>query len=326
MDGGASPETSGAEQAPGLAGSSVPAIPVIRPSEQSANPYPVMEGLSRTIGWQFRPERRGGPVFVLLGRGAVGLPKVLERFPLTEAGWATAWQALAQQDPDAAGKIRVRLTEREREQQELDQRFGATPELAELESRSVAYLRPVVLLGGYAPDTARIVIGESYDVRFLEDRLAIYPARSWEARTEVPYSEVEDVEIGGPGLVTSGGGFAGGGFGAVGALEGMAIASVLNALTTRTSITTIIRIQGTGCEFFLLYRQSTPEQLRIMMSRALGAIRAARAASAESTMAKIPPPRPTSPVGELAKLAEMLQVGLITREEFDQLKANLLRG
>jgi hypothetical protein len=251
---------------------------------------------------------------------------VLERFPLTEAGWATAWQALAQQDPDAAGKIRVRLTEREREQQELDQRFGATPELAELESRSVAYLRPVVLLGGYAPDTARIVIGESYDVRFLEDRLAIYPARSWEARTEVPYSEVEDVEIGGPGLVTSGGGFAGGGFGAVGALEGMAIASVLNALTTRTSITTIIRIQGTGCEFFLLYRQSTPEQLRIMMSRALGAIRAARAASAESTMAKIPPPRPTSPVGELAKLAEMLQVGLITREEFDQLKANLLRG
>jgi hypothetical protein len=63
-----------------------------------------MEGLSRTIGWQFRPERRGGPVFVLLGRGAVGLPKVLERFPLTEAGWATAWHALAQQDPDAADR------------------------------------------------------------------------------------------------------------------------------------------------------------------------------------------------------------------------------
>jgi hypothetical protein len=326
MDDAASPETSGVQQAPGPAGPSVPAMPDIRPSEQSANPYPVLEGLSRTIGWQFRPERRGGPVFVLLGRGAVGLPKVLERFPLTEPGWARAWQALARQDPDAAGKIRGRLTEREREQRELDQRFGTAPELAELDSRSLACLRPVVLLGGYAPDTAAIVIGESYDVRFLEDRLAIYPARYWEARTEVPYSEVEDVEIGGPGLVKSGGGFVGGGFGAVGALEGMAIASVLNTLTTRTSVTTIVRIQGTACELFLLYKRSTPEQLRITMSRALGAIRAARAASAESIKAKTPPPGPASPIQELAKLAEMLRAGLLTREEFDQLKAKLLRG
>jgi hypothetical protein len=64
----------------------------------------------------------------------------------------------------------------------------------------------MALVGGYAPDAA-IVIGELYDARFLEDRLAIFPAHSWEARAEVPYSEVEDVEIGGPGLVKSGGGF-----------------------------------------------------------------------------------------------------------------------
>ena len=198
--------------------------------------------------------------------------------------------------------------------------------MAELDSRSLVCLRPVVLLGGYAPDAAAIVIAESYDARFLEDRLAIYPVRYWEARIEVPYSEVEDVEIGGPGLVKSGGGFVGGGFGAVGALEGMAIASVLNALTTRTSITTIVRIQGTGCELFLLHRQSTPDQLRMTMSRALGAIRAARAASAESAKAKTPPPGAASSVGELAKLVEMLQAGLLTREEFDQLKAELLRG
>jgi len=61
------------------------------------------------------------------------------------------------------------------------------------------------------------------------------------------------------------------------------------------------------------------------MSRALGAIRAARAASAESIKAKTPPPGFASPVEELAKLAEMLQAGLLTREEFDQLKAELLR-
>ena len=33
-----------------------------------------------------------------------------------------------------------------------------------------------------------------------------------------------------------------------------------------------------------------------------------------------------SRLGELAKLADMLNAGLLTREEFDQLKAQLLQG
>jgi hypothetical protein len=53
--------------------------------------------------------------------------------------------------------------------------------------------------------------------------------------------EVQAVVIGGPGLVKSGGGFIGGGSGAVGAVEGMAIAAVLNALTT-------FRVTHTGTE------------------------------------------------------------------------------
>jgi len=325
MDGSASPESSGGEQALVPADPAVPAMPVIRSSERSANPYPVLEGLSPTVGWQFQPSRRGGPVFVVMRRGAVGFPKVLERFPLTEDGWASAWRALVRENPDAAEKIQVRLREREREHRELDRRLGTIPEIAELDARSLACLRQVALLGGYAPEAA-IVIGEFYDARFLEDRLAVFPAHSWEARAEVPYSEVEDIEIGGPGLVKSGGGFIGGGFGAVGALEGMAVASVLNALTTRTSITTIVRVQGTSCELFLLHKQSTPERLRIEMSRALGAIRAARAAAAQGAKADDPSPQRASPVAELTKLADMLQAGLLTREEFDQLKARLLQG
>jgi hypothetical protein len=74
----------------------------------------------------------------------------------------------------------------------------------------------------------------------------------------VPYSEIEDVEIGGPGLIKTGGGFVGGGFGLQGAAEDMPIAAVLNALTTRTSIKTIMRIQGTSCELFLLDTKATP--------------------------------------------------------------------
>lgn len=311
----------GSEMARGQAKPLVPGMPVIHPSERSANPYPVREGLGRTVGWQFRPQHRGGPVFVLLGRGPLGVQKVVERFPLTETGWAKMWRTLEKQDPQAAGKIRERLLERERERRKLDQWLGTVPEIAELDLRSLACLHQVTLVGGYAEDAA-MVIGELYDARFLEDRFAMFAAYSWEPCAEVPYSQVEHVEIGGPGLVKTGGGFVGGGFGAVGALEGMAIASILNALTTRTSITTIIRIQGTACEFFLLHTRSTPEKLRIEMSRALGAIRTARAGTVQEAL----PAQPMSPVQELAKLAEMLQAGLLTREEFDRLKTRLLQA
>ena len=54
-------------------------------------------------------------------------------------------------------------------------------------------------------------------------------------------------------------------------------------------------------------------------------IRAARAAAAQQTKADDGFPGSASPVAELAKLAEMLQAGLLTREEFDQLKASLLQ-
>jgi hypothetical protein len=142
--------------------------------------------------------------------------------------------------------------------------------------------------------------------------------------TEILYGQVEDVEIGGPGLVKTGGGFVGGGFGARGAIEGMAVAAVLNTLTTRTSITTIVRIQGTSCELFLLHTKLTPEQLRITMSHPLGAIRSARATQVAEEVHYQAPAVPRSPVEELAKLADMLDKGLLTREEFDLMKGELL--
>jgi hypothetical protein len=192
-----------------------------------------------------------------------------------------------------------------------------TPELAELQNRTLVYLERVALLGGYAPDAA-LAIGERYDTRFLTDRVGIFSPGLSEPLHETAYRDIEDVDIGGPGLVRAGGGFVGGGFGAVGALEGMAIAAVLNALTTRTSIKTILRVQARQSELFLLYSKSIPEQLRIELSQPLGVIRATKpnqqvAASHSST-------------AELSKLAEMLQSGLIAREEFDHFKADLMRG
>jgi hypothetical protein len=191
----------------------------------------------------------------------------------------------------------------------------------ELDARSLVTLHDVAYLGGYVPVPA-ISVGQRYDVPFLGDRLLIVPRRRAEALAALSYNDVEDIEIGGPGLAAPGGGFLGGGFGTKGAIEGVAIANVLNGLTSRGSIKTIVRIQGTNCELFLLHTRVTPDQLRIEMSRALGVIRTARAARIPGgDQSGALPVRSASPVEELAKLADMLEKGLLTREEFDLMKA-----
>ena len=296
-------------------------MPVIRPSERdTGGPYPLLDGISPTIGWYFRRPADGGPAFVIIRRGAMGGLKVLESFPLTEAGWVRAWQSFATQNPAAVPKVLAMLRDREAEAARLS---GGSREVNEFDAQSLAILRSVAYLGGYV-SASGMFAGQWYDVRFLEDRLLIFPSRQPEVLAQVAYSEIEDVEIGGPGLVRTGGGFVGGGFGLQGAAEGMAIATVLNALTTRTSIKTIVRIQATHCELFLLHVKATPEQLRIGLSRPLGAIRAARPAAAAGMNQQPMAAAPASPVEELTKLAGMLESGLLTREEFELMKARVL--
>ncbi len=84
-----------------------PPVPAIAPGEWYAgSPYPVTDSVSPTIGWQNQPQERGGPVFVVITRSALGGRKVAGRYPLTEDGWAHAWQALDQSSPQAAARIR----------------------------------------------------------------------------------------------------------------------------------------------------------------------------------------------------------------------------
>jgi len=298
-------------------------MPVILPSEQDADvPHLLLDKLSPTIGWQYRPQARGGPAFLIIHRSPLGGLQVGQSFPLTEDGWASAWQSLIRQNPAAAPQLLAALTAREPELARLRAREANSRYLRELNARTLVILKEVAYLGGYIPGAA-IRAGARYDVRFVENRFLIFPSHQAEVLAEVPYSEVEDVEIGGPGLVKTGGGFVGGGFGVQGAAEGMAIASVLNALTRRTSIKTVVRIQGTSCELFLLHTKLTPAQLRIEMSRPLGVIRSARATDAAGGIQHEEPAKSVSPVEQLTKLADMLEKGLLTRDEFDLMKAKL---
>jgi hypothetical protein len=138
----------------------------------------------------------------------------------------------------------------------------------------------------------------------------------------VPFSDVTAIEIGGPGARQSGGGFAGGGFGLAGAAEGMLIATALNLLTKRTSIDTLICIQTTTAELFLHHSEATPDSLRIRLSQVFTVLRRQHARPRESGHGG---DAQMGAVEQLTSLATMLERGLITNEEFQNLKADVLK-
>ncbi len=248
-------------------------------------------------GWRMRGDRNDGAEFVVISVSILGRLNVIKQFPVTEDGWRQAWQALVRTDAFAAKKAQPMLAE-----QALQARAKA--DLAELKAATIGYVPDMIFLGGHAPESELAVRG-SYDLRFLADSMAVFPSRRTNALVQVPYRDIDVVDIGGPGLVKSGGGFVGGGFGVAGAVESMAIATALNTLTTKTKIRTVVRIQAVQCELFLLCTTAGPEALRIGLSQALGAIRHARAGITALTDDS---PR-TSLVDQLAKLAAMLESG-----------------
>src|SRR5919198_4722191 len=92
----------------------------------------------------------------------------------------------------------------------------------------------------------------------------------------VPWADVVAIEITGPGRITRGGNFIGGGFGVQGAVEGMVTAGVLNALTRRSSIETVVGLLFRQAEVWLLHEHLEPLALRIELAPAFARLRAER--------------------------------------------------
>ena len=83
---------------------------------------------------------------------------------------------------------------------------------------------------------------------------------------EISYLELVSIDISGPGTTKTGGGFVGGGFGVSGAIEGMAIASLLNSITTKSTIHTFVSIATHVGEIHFHYAGMEPSALRIVLS------------------------------------------------------------
>ena len=171
-------------------------------------------------------------------------------------------------------------------------------------------LESCVVLGGSGH---RLTAGREATVDFLADSIAFYinsmvGAGPAAADARITYPEVVSIQIEGPGAVSRGGGFIGGGFGFEGALEGIAIATILNALTTKTKIHTFIQIVSDAGEVFLHYGSLEPGALRIAMSPVFVQLRRLDHAHISGRIARLEALRRSDVIddGELARLTARL--------------------
>ncbi|WP_028601167.1 zinc ribbon domain-containing protein [Ottowia thiooxydans] len=124
----------------------------------------------------------------------------------------------------------------------------------------VLRLRECIILGGSGFPFAS---GETVGVLLGKNGLTVHGSAYL---VSISLVEIAELNIAGPGSVTTGGSFVGGGFGVASALEGMAIAGVLNALTSRTKIHTFISLITNFGELHLHYGDLEPSALRIALS------------------------------------------------------------
>ncbi|MBP6097559.1 MAG: hypothetical protein KA503_14105 [Methyloversatilis sp.] len=131
----------------------------------------------------------------------------------------------------------------------------------------------------------------------------------------VAFDQISAVEISGPGKETSSLGLAGGGFGFEGAAKGILIATALNLLSTRTTVSTYLRVMTKIGEVFLHTAAKEPADLRMKLSAMFVAIENAKVSK---------PQAPETTLLDLERLADMYQNGLLSASEFKVAKLKLL--
>lgn len=138
----------------------------------------------------------------------------------------------------------------------------------------------------------------------------------------IPYSDVTTLQFGGRGAFQerTGKTFFGGGFGPVGMLTGMAVASVLSAASTKTvdRVETIIRFGWTDGQLTMVNETQTPERMAVLLAPVVQMLRERASTNAPTGAAT------GSLVGQLRELAELHGAGALSDEEFALAKQRLL--
>jgi hypothetical protein len=99
----------------------------------------------------------------------------------------------------------------------------------------------------------------------MNGELRIYDWKRLEKKV-IPFDQIRDVEIGGPGKVVNSPGISGGGFGAEGAMTGIALATVANLVLTSSSTRTIVRLLLDNAEVIFVSTDIEPDAMRTLLS------------------------------------------------------------
>lgn len=181
------------------------------------------------------------------------------------------------------------------------------------------WLVDFTVISAFGHELAR---GVSCSLVLRGDGLIVSPEAKGCSTLQYDHADLLDIEIGGPGIVTSGGGFRGGGFGVVGAAEGAAIAGVLNAMTTKTKINNVVRIVTRSSGYLFHNATYSPSMLAGSFEMLTSRILQARLTQQTQVNQTIPE---LDPVEQLTKLAELRQAGVVSEEEFAAAKSKILQ-
>jgi hypothetical protein len=280
---------------------SIPSAPAPIPEQEmwSGSPHVVLDGERYAIGWQRFPAEKGGPAYVTARRGILGGRRVLERYPLTDDGWARAWAEFARLDPAAAEKTRAALVRLSTEAAKLS-----------AERSTLAGL----VLSAVDPPTDGFAVGQAYDLRFGEDGLQIARSGSPEAIAEYRYADVGPVQVTGFERV----------------LTGSKIVSTYIFVSwpawmadERSEYRIHLRVQTSDRILEFWHSAVSPgEDFGRWLEPVNRAIRQAWLSAAQVERQ----PSTEWLVSELSRLAERLEHGTLTKSDFDLLKARIIGG
>ena len=129
----------------------------------------------------------------------------------------------------------------------------------------------------------------------------------------ISINDIIEIDISGPGKVTSNIGMVGGGFGAEGAAQGIAIATIANLLTTHSKTKTIISLATKDAELVMMTSKIEPEPARLLFSPIFVQVRKIKTNVSTTTISE-----------EIRQLHDLKLQGAISEEEFSKLKRNLI--
>jgi hypothetical protein len=265
-------------------------MPALPPWGIFRHPHPIVDAGRYTLGWQ--DIRKVGHSFVVLRLGLMDSRKVLDRFPLTEEGWAAAWAALVELDESEAAAFRRTLERTAAE---------AAAEAAEPMRRAEVYQKLV---------DATLTRFPAFQVQVLTGENVIYSIGSRDDVAKADSSRLLGPLAGAEAVVTDGSQAWSPG-------RAMFMPIALAGLATKTMAHAVV-IFADGTVHAQALDGNAPVRQAQLDAVKFNALVSALAIPSQA------PDAGSDPTDRLRKLRELLEAELITQEEYDAKRAAII--